>query len=71
MQNIFSYSNKKRKFVTIGKKLQETFIEKWNLITAQRLRQAHYQILLAIMLKKFIKLNKNTNMINNTMKHAE
>lgn len=37
----------------------------------QDLWQSHYQTLLIILLKKFIKLNENTNMILACAKHVE
>ena len=43
------------------KKLQKSYLKDCNLLIAQELRQAHYQILLIILLKEFIKLNANMN----------
>ena len=43
----------------------------YNLLIAQNLWQAHYQILLIILLKKLIELNVNMNMIIRNVKHAE
>ena len=41
----------------MGKKLQKLCPRGCNLLTAQDLWQAHYQILLIILLKEFIKTN--------------
>ena len=41
------------------KKLQKTYLTYCNLLKAQYLWQAHYQILSIIFLKEFIKLNIN------------
>ena len=41
------------------KKSQKICLTDYNLLIAQDLRQAHYQILSIIFLKKFIKLNMN------------
>ena len=43
----------------------------YNLMIAQDLWQAYYQFLLIILLKKFIKLNENTDMIIRNLKLAE
>ena len=42
-----------------------------NLLIAQDLWQANYQILSVIFLKKFIKLNVNTDMMIKIVKHVE
>ena len=42
------------------KKLQKLYLTDYNLIKAQDLWQAHYQILLIILLKELIKLNVQT-----------
>ena len=48
------------------KKLQELYLKDYNFLKTQDLWQAHYQILLIILLKEFIKLNVNTDtMIKN------
>ena len=47
------------------KKLQKTYCTYYNLLIAQGLWQAHYQILSIIFLKEFIELNVNTDMIKN------
>ena len=43
----------------------------YNLMIAQDLWQAYYQFLLIILLKEFIKLNENTDMIIRNLKLAE
>ena len=45
----------------MGKKLQKTNMADCNLLIAQDLRQARYQILSIIFLKQFIKPNVNTD----------
>ena len=45
------------------KNLQKIYLTYYNLLIAQDLWQAHYQILSIIFLKKFIKLNVNTGTI--------
>ena len=46
----------------MGTKLQKLYLTNCNLLTAQDLWQTHYQILLIIVLKKFIKLTINMDM---------
>ena len=46
--------------IKIEKKLQNLYLTDYNLLTAQDLWQAHYQILLIILLKEFRKLNVQT-----------
>ena len=53
------------------KKLQKKYLTYYNLLIAQVLWQAHYQILSIIFLKKFIKLNANTETMIKNMKLAE
>ena len=45
------------------KKLQKIYLTYYNLLIAQDLWQAHYQILSIIFLKEFIELNVNTDMM--------
>ena len=45
------------------KKLQKMYLTYYNLLIAQDLWQAHYQILSIIFRKEFIELNVNKNMI--------
>ena len=53
------------------KKLLKTYLTDKNLLTAQNLWQAHYQIFSIIFLKKFIKLNVNMNIMIKSEKLAE
>ena len=53
------------------KKLQKIYLTYYNLLIAQDLWQAHYQILSIIFLKEFIKLNLNTDTITNNVKLME
>ena len=55
---------KLKELVKIEKKLQEPYLKNYNLLTAQDL----WQILFIILLKKFINLNVNTDMIINNEK---
>ena len=48
-------------------KSQKSDLTDYNLLIAQGLWPAHYQILLIILLKKFIKLNVNMDMIIKNM----
>ena len=48
-----------------------SYLANYNLLIAQDLWQAHYQILLIILLKEFTKLNANVDMIIKNMKLAE
>ena len=48
-------------------KSQKSDLTDYNLLIAQDLWPAHYQILLIILLKKFIKLNVNMDMIIKNM----
>ena len=53
------------------KKLQKIYPTDYNLLIAQDLWQAHYQILPIMFLKKFIKLNVNTDTMIKNVKLAE
>ena len=55
----------------MAKKSQRPYFIDYNLLTAQDVLQARYQILLIILLQEFIKLNSNTNMIIRNVKYAE
>ena len=55
----------------IGKKFQKIYPTDYNLMMAQHLWQAHYQIMLIILLKKFIELNVNMDTIIKNVKLAE
>ena len=53
------------------KKLQKMYLKFDNLLIAQDLWKAHYQILSMIFLKEFIELNVNTNMMIKNVKLVE
>ena len=53
------------------KKLQKIYLTYYNLLIAQDLWQAHYQILSIIFLKEFIKLNVNMDTMIKNVKLAE
>ena len=53
------------------KKLQKPYLIDFNLLITQDLYQAHYQILLVILLKEFIKLNLNMDTVIKNVKLAE
>ena len=53
------------------KKLQELYLKDYNFLKTQDLWQAHYQILLIILLKEFIKLNVNTDTMIKNVKLME
>ena len=53
------------------KKLQKIYVTYYNLLIAQGLWQAHYQILSLIFLKEFIKLNVSTDSMINNVKLEE
>ena len=55
----------------MGSKLQKAYLRNCNLLIVQDLWQAHYQILLIILLKDFIRLNVKKNMILKNVKLAE
>ena len=53
------------------KNIQKIYLTYYNLLIAQDLWQAHYQILSIIFLKKFIELNVNTDMMIKNVKLVE
>ena len=53
------------------RKLQKVYLTCYNLLIAQDLWQAHYQILSIIFLKEFMKLNENTGTMIKNVKLAE
>ena len=53
------------------KKLQKMYVTYYSLLIAQDLWQILYQILSIIVLKKFIELNVNTNMMIKNLKLVE
>ena len=67
MQNLF-ISNKKE-IKRIGKNIEKKlYLTDNNSMTVQGLGQGHFQILLIISQKEFIKLNLNTGMIMGSVK---
>ena len=65
---------KKKKFqelINMGKKLQKIYLTYCNLLIAQDLWEAHYQILSIIFLKEFIELNVNKDMMIKYLKLME
>ena len=57
--------------IKTDKKSQKLYLTDYNLLIAQDLLQVHYQILLIILLKEFIKLNVNTDTLIKNVKLAE
>ena len=55
----------------MDKKLQNTSLPYYNLLIVQDSWQAHYQILSIILLKEFIKLKVNIDMIMKNVKHMK
>ena len=53
------------------KRLQKIYLIYYSFLTAQNLRQVHYEILSIIFLKKFIELNQNTDMMIKNVKLVE
>ena len=53
------------------KKLQRTYLTYYNLLIAQDLWQAHYQILSIIILEEFIELNINSDLMIKNVKFVE
>ena len=66
-----SIERKLQELVKMEKILQKSYLTECNLLIAQNLWQAHYQILLIILLKKFIKSNVNMNMIIKNTKRVQ
>ena len=57
--------------IKMEKKLQKIYLTYFNLLIAQDLWQAHYQILSIFLLKEFIELNVNMDMMTKNVKFAE
>ena len=53
------------------KKLRKVYLTYYNLLIAQGLWQAHYQILSIIFLKEVIEFNVNSDMTIKNLKHVE
>ena len=62
---------KLRELIKMEKKLQKIYLTYQNLLIAQDLWQAHYQILSIIFLKEFIKVNVHTDTMVRNVKLAE
>ena len=54
-----------------GEKITKTISCRYNLLIVQSLSQAHYQVLVIIILKEFVKLNFNINAVMNNVKLAQ
>ena len=55
----------------MGEKLQKIYLIFYNLLIAQDLWQAYYQILSIIFLKEFMELNVNADMVIKNVKLVE
>ena len=55
----------------MGKQLQKPYLINYNSLITKYLWQAHYQSLLLILLKEFIKLNVNIDMKLKNVKRAK
>ena len=53
------------------KKLPNSYPTDYILLIVQDFWQAHYQVFLITLLKEFIELNVNTEMVLNTLSHVE
>ena len=53
------------------KKLQKTYIANFNLLIAQHLWQAHYQILSTVFVKEFKELSENIDMMIKNVRLVE
>ena len=72
LPNPFSSNRKKKKeLIKMEKGLQKPYPTEYHLLITQYLWKVHYQILLIILLKEFIKLNVNMDMIIKSAKRAE
>ena len=60
-----------RRLVKMEDKLQKSHFKNSNLLIGQELWQAYCQTLLVILLKEFIKLNVNLNIIIKSVKRIE
>ena len=74
-KNLKNFQQKKKfkEFKKKENKRQKPHLTDYNLLIRQDLCQTHYQILLIVLLKEFIKLNVNvtTDMIKKNVKTAE
>ena len=71
IQNLFISNKKEIKRISKNIKKKKLYLTDNNLMTAQGLGQGHFQILLIISQKEFIKLNLNTGMIMGSVKIEE
>ena len=67
----FQSQKKLKGLVKMGNKLGKPYPTNYNLLIAHDLWQAHYQILLIILLKEFIKLNENISKIIKNAKRVK
>ena len=67
----FQWQKKLKDLIKMENKLQKPFLTNYNLLIAQDLCQAYYQILLIILLNDFIKSNAKMDMIIKNVKHIE
>ena len=72
IQSLFS-SNKKNKFKGLIKreKIPKAYLTNCNLLMVQDLWQAPCQILFIILLEEFIKLNVNSNLVDNLARRID
>ena len=66
----FQYKKKLQELVKMEKKLQKIYPKYYNLLIAQDLWHAHYQILPIIFRKEFIELNVNLDTMIKNMKQV-
>ena len=67
----FQQKNRLQELIKKKKKLQKLYLKDYNFLTTQDLREAHYQILLRILLKEFLKSNVNTDTMRTNVKLVE
>ena len=60
-----------QELLKMGKKSQKPYLTDYNLLIVQDLWQAHYQVLLIILLKEFLRLNVNTDAMIKNVKIAQ
>ena len=67
----FQQRKKLKELVKMEKKLQKLYLTNYNLLIAQDLCQAHYQVLLIILLDELVELNVNMDIIIKNVKCVE
>ena len=67
----FQQKKKIKELIKREKRPQKPYLTDYKLLTVQEFWQAHYQILLIILLKEFKKLNVKINMIIKNAKRTE